>query len=46
MTHHVDRYAYHAHLARQRERDELQDLRDDWHTQAAEDDRCTEGDEA
>lgn len=46
MTHHVDRIAYHEHLARQRERAELQDLRDDWLAQAAEDDRYTEKDEA
>ena len=46
MTHHVDRYAYQEHLARERERAELQDLRDDWHAQAAEDDRYTERDEA
>lgn len=46
MTHHVDRYAYYEHLARQRERAELQDLRDDWQAQAAEDDRYTERDEA
>ena len=45
MIHHVDRIAYHAHLAREREREELQDLRDDWHAQAAEDDRYTERDE-
>lgn len=45
MTHHVDRIAYHAHLAREREREELQDARDDWHTQAAEDDRYTESEE-
>ena len=37
MIHHVDRIAYHAHL---------EDLRDDWHAQAAEDDRYTEKDEA
>lgn len=42
MTHHVDRIAYYEHLARQRERAELQDLRDEWHAQAAEDDRWTE----
>lgn len=42
LPHHVDRIAYHEHLARQREREELQDLRDDWHAQAAEDDRWTE----
>lgn len=46
MTHHVDRYTYYEHLARQRERDMLQDLRDDWQAQAAEDDRYTERDEA
>lgn len=46
MTHHVDRIAYHEHLARERERAELQDLRDDWLAQAAEDDRYTEKDEA
>lgn len=46
LPHEVDRIAYHEHLAREREREELQDLRDDWLTQAAEDDRCTEGDEA
>lgn len=47
MTHHeVDRIAYQEHLARERERAELQDLRDDWLTQATEDDRWTEGDEA
>ncbi|EPH17543.1 hypothetical protein HMPREF1484_00228 [Dermabacter sp. HFH0086] len=46
MTHHVDRIAHLEHLARQRERAELQDLRDDWHAQAAEDDRYTESDEA
>lgn len=47
MTHHeVDRIAYHEHLARQREREELQALRDDWQAQAAEDDRYTERDEA
>lgn len=42
MTHHVDRYAYLEHLARERECEELQDLRDDWAAQAAEDDRWTE----
>lgn len=47
MTHHeVDRYAYQEHLARARARAELQDLKDDWHAQAAEDDRYTERDEA
>lgn len=46
MTHDVDRYAYYEHLARQREREELQDLRDDWHAQAAQDDHYTERDEA
>lgn len=46
MTHLVDCIAYHEHLARQREREEIQDLRDDWHAQAAEDDRYTERDEA
>lgn len=45
MTHHVDRYAYHEHLARERERAELQDLRDDWQAQAAQDDHYTERDE-
>lgn len=45
MIHHVDRYAYYEHLERQRERAELQDLRDDWHAQAAEDDRYTESEE-
>lgn len=42
MTHEVDRIAYHEHLARERERAELQDARDDWRAQAAEDDRYTE----
>lgn len=46
LPHEVDRIAYREHLARERERAELQDARDDWLTQAAEDDRCTEGDEA
>lgn len=46
MTHLVDRIAYLEHLAREREHAELQDARDDWHAQAAEDDRYTEGDEA
>lgn len=46
LPHEVDRIAYHEHLARERERAELQDLRDDWLTQAAEDDRYTEKDEA
>lgn len=46
MTHHVDRIAYLEHLAREREREELQDIRDDWLAQAAEDDRYTERDEA
>ena len=46
LPHEVDRIAYHEHLARQRERDMLQDLRNDWHAQAAEDDRYTEKDEA
>lgn len=42
LLHLVDRYAYIEHRAREREREELQDLRDDWHAQAAEDDRWTE----
>ena len=42
MTHHVDREAYFEHLARERERAELQDARDDWAAQAAQDDRYTE----
>lgn len=46
LPHEVDRYAYLEHLAREREREELQDIRDDWHAQAAEDDRWTEKDEA
>lgn len=46
MTHHVDRIAYREHLARERERAELQDLRDDWRAQAAQDDYYTERDEA
>lgn len=46
LLHLVDREAYLEHQARQRERAETQDLRDDWLTQATEDDRWTEGDEA
>lgn len=46
LLHLVDREAYLEHLARQREREELQALRDDWQAQAAEDDRYTERDEA
>ena len=46
LPHEVDRIAYHEHLAREREREELQDLKDDWLAQAAEDDRYTEKDEA
>lgn len=46
LLHLVDREAYFEHLARERERAELQDLRDDWHAQAAEDDHYTERDEA
>lgn len=46
LPHEVDRIAYQEHLARERERAELQDLRDDWQAQAAEDDRYTERDEA
>lgn len=46
LLHLVDREAYFEHLERQREREELQDLRDDWLAQAAEDDRWTERDEA
>ena len=42
LLHEVDRIAYHEHLERQREREELQDLKDDWLAQAAEDDRYTE----
>ena len=42
MTHHVDREAYFEHQARERERAELQDLRDDWQAQAAQDDHYTE----
>lgn len=42
LLHLVDRIAYREHLARAREREELQDLRDDWRAQAAEDDRWTE----
>lgn len=44
MTHLVDREAYIEYINRQRERDRLQDLMDDWRAQAAEDDRYTEGD--
>lgn len=44
LPHEVDRIAYREHLARERERAELQDLRDDWQAQAAEDDRYTERD--
>lgn len=44
LPHHVDRIAYLEHLAREREREELQDLRDDWHAQADKDDRYTERD--
>lgn len=46
LPHEVDRIAYLEHLARQREREEIQDLKDDWHAQAAKDDRYTERDEA
>lgn len=46
LLHLVDREAYFEHQARERERDMLQDLRDDWQAQAAEDDRWTERDEA
>lgn len=45
LLHLVDREAYLEHRARERERAELQDLRDDWQAQAAEDDRWTERDE-
>lgn len=46
LLHLVDREAYFEHLARERERAELQDARDDWQAQAAGDDRYTERDEA
>lgn len=46
LPHEVDRYAYQEHLARERERAETQDARDEWHAQAAKDDRYTERDEA
>lgn len=42
LLHLVDREAYREHQARLRERAELQDARDDWRPQAAEDDRYTE----
>lgn len=42
LPHHVDREAYLEHQARERERAEIQDARDDWLAQAAEDDHYTE----
>lgn len=42
LLHHVDREAYIEYINRQRERDMLQDLMDDWLAQAAQDDHYTE----
>lgn len=46
LLHHVDRIAYLEHLERQRKREEIQDLRENWLAQAAEDDHYTERNEA